>query len=147
MLTNNDFNNIMSMAKKFEDMSTIVLPANGGKINRNLSSTSSNDEFILNIERGRINLKKVKYQTRHKSTNTPLIRIDTTGPRHQNPDGEYIECPHIHIYKENYGDKWAFPLDKNLFTDTDNLSNLLKDFLIYFNVEEIPGILYMETLA
>ena len=41
MLTNNDFNNIMSMAKKFEDMSTIVLPANGGKINRNLSSIPS----------------------------------------------------------------------------------------------------------
>lgn len=143
MLSTTEFNTLLGKIKVFEDTSPIVLD---GKINRHLKSTTSNDDFVLNIDRGRINLNKVKYQGRHKSTNTIMLRIDTAGPRHQNPDGEYIDCPHIHIYKENYGDKWAFPLDKNIFQNQSNLSNLLMDFLLYFNVENIPKILYMESL-
>ncbi|MGX4600293.1 DUF6978 family protein [Faecalimicrobium sp. JNUCC 81] len=147
MLTQDDFTQLMQHFKTFEDNSPIVLPDDGGKIARNLHSKNSNDQFILNIERGRIDLKKVKYQTRDKATNTVLLRIDTKGPRHLNPDGEFIECPHIHIYKENYGDKWAIPLDATIFSDFCNLSNLLRDFLIYFNVQDIPTILSVEKMV
>ncbi|SCI82388.1 Uncharacterised protein [uncultured Clostridium sp.] len=147
MLTKEEFNILLKKAKVFEDNSPIVLPNNGGKITRNLKSSSSNDEFILNIDRRKIDLSKIKYQTRHSRTNSIMLRIDTKGPRHQNPDGEYIECPHMHIYRENWGDKWAFPLDPNIFSNVSNLSNLLKEFLIYFNVQDIPNILYMESLV
>lgn len=146
MLTANEFNEIMSMTKKFEETSTIVIPDRGKKLNKSLYSPSTKDKFILNIDRGRINLKKVKYQARHENSNTLLLRIDTAGTVHFNPDGERIIGPHIHIYKEGFGDKWAFPLEKTIFTDVENLSNLLKDFLVYFNVENIPGIIYTETL-
>ncbi|MEG2789113.1 MAG: hypothetical protein RR942_14975 [Romboutsia sp.] len=146
MLTAEEFNTLLNKIKRFEDNSPILLPNNGGKITRHLNSSTSSDEFILNIDRRKIDLMKIKYQARHKRTNSIMLRIDTKGPRHQNPDGEYIECPHIHIYRENWGDKWAFPLDPSTFSNISNLSALLKDLLIYFNVQDIPNILYMETL-
>lgn len=147
MLTEYDFNNLMQQLKKFEDDSPIRIPDDGGKITRNLHSENSHEQFILNIERGRIDLKKVKYQARDKATNTVLLRIDTKGPRHLNPDGQFIECPHIHIYREKYGDKWAMPLDSSIFSDFNDLGKLLKDFLIYFNVQDIPDILSVEKMV
>ncbi|MEG2353727.1 MAG: hypothetical protein RSB70_03685 [Clostridium sp.] len=144
MLSQVDYDNIMKSLKSFEDKSIINL-SDKKKINRILKSQSSNDSFILNIDRGTINIRKIKYQTRHNSTNTILLRIDTHGPRHQNPDGEYIDCPHIHIFKEHCDDKWAYPLDSNIFKNPNDFLELLKDFLIYFNVKDIPDIINLET--
>ena len=147
MLVQDDFDILMGSSKYFNDNSAIIIPDNGGKINRYIYSENSKDQFVLNIERGRIDLRKVKYQTRDKSTNTVLLRIDTKGPRHLNPDGNFVECPHMHIYRENYGDKWALPLDSSIFSDSDNLGNLLRDFLIYFNVQDIPTIFSVEKMV
>lgn len=146
MISEKKFENILKTKKFLEDNSAIVLPNKGGKIKRYIRSLSGKDGFILNIERGKIKLSKVKYQTRSKITNDILLRVDTNGPRHQNPDGEFINCPHIHIYKEGYGDKWAYKLDNNIFKDDSNLAQLLRDFLNYFNIESIPNIIYSESL-
>lgn len=149
MLSQIEADLLINEAKYFEDMSNIILMADKTKIEKILKSTNSNEEFLLNIERGRIDLKKVKYQTRYKRTNSILLRIDTSGTRHFNPDGEFVPCPHIHIYKEGagpLGDKWAYPLDPKYFSDIDNLPQLLKDFLLYFNVKEIPVIMSEERL-
>lgn len=140
MLTNEEFERLLSENKVFEDQSSICIPGKGGKIKRELKSRFTDNKFILNIERGRIDLSKVKYQTRHIEKNCVLLRIDTKGPRHQNPDGEFIECPHIHIYKDGWGDKWAKPLDPNIFKNTTNLDELLRDLLLFFNVNNIPNI-------
>jgi hypothetical protein len=147
VLTEEEFNRLFNACKFFEDTSCIVIPDNGGKLQRNIRSKNSKEQFILNIERGRIDLKKVKYQTQEKLSHTILIRIDTKGPRHINPDGSFVECPHIHIYKENYCAKWAYPLDSSKFSDFNNLSTLLKEFLIYFNVEDIPTIFSVEKIV
>src|SRR5690554_440807 len=69
----------------------------------------SNDKFQIDVQRKSLNIKKCTYQTRYKKFIT-LLRIDIEGPAHQNPDGTEIPCPHIHIYKEGYDDKWAYPL-------------------------------------
>lgn len=140
---------LIGESKVFEDTSTILIKASKAKLNKVLKGKNSNEEYFLNIERGRIDISKVKYQTRHKKTNAILLRIDTSGPRHLNPDGVFIPCPHIHIYKEgagHLGDKWAYPLDEKYFTDVNNFSQLLKDFLIYFNVDHIPVIMSEERL-
>jgi hypothetical protein len=143
-LTNSEFETLRNMKKGFEDNDPIIIPDQGGKINRTLQSKISEERFLLQIERGRINLKKVKYQAMYQAT--VLLRIDLTGPRHCNPDGEFIECPHIHIYSEKYGDKWAYPLENFISYEDENLSTLLQNFLVYFNVEEIPRILSVEKL-
>jgi len=56
---------------------------------------------------------------------------------HRNPDNTEVACPHLHVYREGYGDKWAMPLD-DLFADTTDLMNLLEDFMRYCNIIEPP---------
>ena len=137
--------NLLTELKRFEDTSTIIMSDKHRKHTRKLIGTSS--DFILDIRNGNIELSKVKYQARHSYTNTILLRIDTSsGGRHINPDGTLIECPHIHIYQEGYGDKWAYPLDTSIFSDINDITAILKDFLNYFHVENIPRIFYSPKL-
>jgi len=47
----------------------------------------------------------------------PILRLDILGPPHTNPDGDFpfagqqIDCPHIHIAHEVFGDTIAYPLN------------------------------------
>jgi len=68
-----------------------------------------------------------------------LLRLDVDGPPHQNPDGEEMPSPHLHVYREGYGDKWAVPVPAE-FTDTSDLVCTLRDFMKYCNVQECPSI-------
>lgn len=145
-MTNEEYEILMKYDKTFIDNSIIKIPNLGKKISRILKSEESSDEFILNIDRGRIELEKIKYLSRHSTTNTILLRLDTHGPRHINPDGEFIPTPHLHRYVEGYGDKWTEPLDKNYFGDITDLADLLKKFLELLNVVNIPDILYVKSL-
>ena len=51
----------------------------------------------------------------------------------------YVPCPHLHIYREGYGVKWAYPVPSD-FTNTTDLVRTLQDFLRYCKVEDIPPI-------
>jgi hypothetical protein len=66
-----------------------------------------------------------------------LLRLDIDGPPHVNPDGVEVPSPHLHVYREGYGDKWAEPAPAD-FSDTSNLPRTLEDFLKYCKVERIP---------
>ncbi|NQU21722.1 MAG: hypothetical protein HQ567_10595 [Candidatus Nealsonbacteria bacterium] len=68
-----------------------------------------------------------------------MLRLDVDGPPHQNPDGEEMPSPHLHVYREGYGDKWAVPVPAE-FTDTSDLVCTLRDFMKYCNVQECPSI-------
>ncbi len=140
MLTKDEFDNLRIENKEFSDGRKLCISSEHCKVQRELKSVFTDNKFILTIERGRIDFLKIKYQTRRSQTNEVLLRIDTKGPRHINPDGEIIECPHIHIYREGWGDKWAQPLNPEIFKDTSDLVILLKDFLNYFGVINIPCI-------
>ena len=80
-----------------------------------------------------------------------MIRLDINGSPHTNPDtdtvpvdflegfnGETIESPHIHLYVEGFMDKWAIPVPKNTFTDTNDLYRTLHEFFDYCKVTEPP---------
>lgn len=69
-----------------------------------------------------------------------MLRLDIEGPAHLNPDGNEIQCPHIHIYKEGYQLKWAYPLNQHIKTNTDDLFQVLIDFLKYNNVQKDDNI-------
>jgi hypothetical protein len=69
-----------------------------------------------------------------------LFRIDIEGPPHTNPDSTEVPCPHIHIYKEGYDDKWAYPLASEINTNTDDLVQVLIDFLEYNNIHNPPKV-------
>ena len=54
------------------------------------------------------------------------------------PDGEVIVGPHLHVYRENYGDKWAYPLPPGKFENLDDLYQTFDDFMTECNVVEPP---------
>lgn len=69
-----------------------------------------------------------------------LMRLDLDGPPHRNPDGEEIPCPHLHVYREGDGDKWAVPVPGVRFGDTQDLFSAFEAFMDHCNVTRRPKI-------
>lgn len=114
-------------------------PPLGGAISIPLTSRDKRENFSLDISRGQINLYRGKYQNRTRQV-IVLVRLDFGGPPHRNPDGEEIPCPHIHIYREGYGDKWAYPAPSGEFPNVNDLQETIYDFMKFCNVVDFPSI-------
>jgi len=114
-------------------------PYAGETLNLELQSPDKRGAFHLDITRGRIDVSKVTFQNRSRQV-IILIRLDIAGPPHRNPDGQDIACPHLHLYKEGFGDKWASPVLATEFGDTSDLWKILHDFLRYCNITLPPHI-------
>jgi hypothetical protein len=93
-----------------------------------LVATDRTEDFLLDVTRSRIDLGKVTYQNRGRAV-VVLLQLDINGPSHHNPDGIQIACPHLHIYREGFGDKWAFPLPEGKFANLDEITQILSDFM------------------
>lgn len=74
-------------------------------------------------------------------TSIVLIRLDLAGTTHRNPDGELIPCPHLHRYKEGFGDRWAMPIPEDLFKQVDNIIATMYDFADYCHVVQLPQVI------
>ncbi len=116
-----------------------VFPVIGGAIEVPLTSVNRRENFLLDIARGRINLSKVTYQKRTRTV-VILARLDIDGPPHENPDGQEIPCPHLHIYREGYADKWAVPAPIVTFPRTTHLWDSLEDFMVFCRITQTPFI-------
>lgn len=114
-------------------------PGLGGKISVPLNSSDKRESFMLDVSRGRIDLLKGTYQNRARQV-VVLVRLDFGGPPHRNPDGEEIVCPHLHLYREAFGDKWAVPIPIGRFSNIADLWQTLHDFMKYCNIIEPPNI-------
>jgi len=150
ILTQNEFEILHSMEKIKKDDIEYKIPYNG-KINIPIVSQNNKEEFLLDISRRIINLKKVKYQNRCRKC-IPLIRLDINSSHHRNPDNQEIDGTHLHIYREGYGLGSAYELDKinaiyskeifqineNIFKELDNMQQTLLDFIEYCNIVEKP---------
>jgi hypothetical protein len=54
---------------------------------------------------------EIRLHLRTQKDNVGLCRIDAA-PYHPNPDGtELRDTPHMHVYREGYGLRWAEPID------------------------------------
>lgn len=116
---------------------TYAFPDFGGNLEVPLKSEDGRESFALNIKRKKIVLYAT-FQTRARES-IVLARLDF-GARHKNPDGEEIGAPHLHIYKEGYGDKFAYEVPKGMLKDPEDAWQCLLDFLKYCNVEELTNI-------
>jgi len=140
MLTQKQIDDLLVVAKKLKSMERIDFPSTGSSIALDATDTDGREIFLIDVQRkGRIKLTKCTYQERYHSTEI-LLRLDIDGPIHDNPDGESIPCPHLHIYKEGFAAKWAYPLPVGKFGDTTDLVRTLIDFLKYCGVEQVPDI-------
>lgn len=137
-LTQGDADALMKMDKHAGDALVRDYPEPGAKLTAPLVAASGREEFLLDVTRGRISLK-VSHQTRcHKTV--VLVRLDLMGASHRNPDGSEISSPHIHLYREGYDDKWAYPVSPAHFQDLGDLFRTLQDFMRYCNISRPPTI-------
>lgn len=136
MISQAEADALFQMQKARMDNSVHDFPLPGENVMVSLQSTDGRERFILDVSRGKIEIKKATYQSRYHKV-IILTRLDLFGPPHTNPDGTIVECPHIHKYKEGYGDKWAYTLPET-FTKTDSLMQVLDEFMDYNNVIERP---------
>lgn len=114
-------------------------PDFGGQLSIDLINQQEKEDFILNYTRGNIKLEKRNHLIRSRKI-IVLARLDLDGPPHRNPDGEEIEPRHLHLYREGYADKWAFPVPDNVFSNLDDAYQTLEDFMRYCNIIEFPRI-------
>ncbi|MCR8961619.1 hypothetical protein O0550_00145 [Brevibacillus halotolerans] len=142
MLTQQQADNLLQAAKTLINCTHINFPKPGDSLTLEAETSTGNDSFLLDINRkGKISLSKCTLQNRHMRT-IILLRVDLVGPPHTNPDLQEIPCPHIHIYREDYMDKWAYPLPEIMPTNISDLGQVLLDFLKYNNITNVPLITY-----
>jgi len=141
-LTQKEADFLFKMEKYCYDDSLHEFPDSGGYLRIPLKSKDTYENFMLDISRGRIELQKYTFQNRAKKT-VVLVRLDLGGSPHRNPDGMEIPCLHVHLYREGYDDKWAYPLPED-FSDPANIWNTLEEVLQYCNIIKKPNIQYNE---
>ena len=104
-----------------------------------LQSPDKREQFLLDIRRGRIDLLKGTYQSRARQV-VVLVRLDFGGAPHRNPDGQEIGSPHLHLYREGFGDKWAVAVPIEHFPRTSDLWRTFEDFMRYCHITMPPFI-------
>ena len=114
-------------------------PGLGGGVSIPLTSIDKREQFMLDLRRGRINLAKGSYQNRGRRV-VPLVRLCFGGSPHVNPDGREVGAHHLHLYREGYGDKWAFPIPGDRFTDLGDSWRTFQDFLGFCNIVQPPNV-------
>lgn len=138
-LTQAEADALIAMEKHRVNEDRSDFPMGGQSLILPLQSTDRREQFLLDVSRGRIDLLKVKMQNRGRQV-VVLVRLDLGGAPHRNPDGEEMLPPHLHVYREGYGDKWATPIPSDRFRSTGDLWVTLEDFMRFCNIIEPPHI-------
>ena len=130
---------LIQMEKRRSDDRTTLFPAPGERLTVSLTSLDKRENFNLDITRAQIKLTKATYQNRARQA-IMLMRLDLDGPPHRNPDGTEIPCPHLHTYREGFGDKWAVPAPPNRYPDVADLFGTYQAFMAHCNITDPPRI-------
>jgi len=130
---------LIVMEKHCVETKTWLFPEPGGRLSVELASPDKRENFILDITRAQIKLTKATYQNRARQA-IILMRLDLDGPPHRNPDDQEIPCPHLHVYREGYADKWAVPAPFDRYPDVQDLFSTFEAFMRHCNITEPPQI-------
>ena len=138
-LTQVEYDFIMSQEKVFDDLdSTIHLGPAPIQWVKQINATINKEIFLLDFYRGSFELAKYTINKRYRQT-IVLLRYDNGG-RHTNPDGLKFEGSHIHLYKEGYNDKFAFPISEIGLVETDSMEVVFNKIMHFCNIKRIPNI-------
>ena len=138
-LTQNEADRLLELVKLCQDEGKYLFDTISPSLRFPLKSEDGHEDFMLDVYNGRIELSKYTYNHRARKA-IVLARLDIAGPPHRNPDDEEIDCPHLHLYKEGYADKWAYPVSEHSFSDPDDAWQLFQEFMDFCNVKEKPNI-------
>lgn len=136
-LSQSDADALLRMEKIRANSDFVAFPDLGGRIEVPLVSRDYRESFSLDVNRKRIALT-TGYQTRGRQS-IVLARLDFAAP-HRNPDGAEIGVPHLHLYREGYGDRWAYPIPADMLSEPGNARQVLQDFMTYCQIVEVPSI-------
>lgn len=136
-LSQSDADALLCMDKVRINDDRIIFPDLGGRIEVPLASRDHREAFSLDINRKRISLK-TGYQTRGRQT-LILARLDFAAP-HRNPDGSEVGVPHLHLYREGFGDRWAYAVPQGVLSAPDDARRVLQDFMSYCHIVDTPNI-------
>ena len=134
-----DADALIAMHKQRVDDKRWLFPAEGGRLVIPLTSPDKRENFMLDVTRGRIKLTKVSYQNRGRQA-VILMRLCLGGAPHRNPDDQELPCPHLHIYREEFGDKWAVLAPLDIYPATGDLFSTFEAFMRHCNVTEPPDV-------
>lgn len=130
---------LIAMEKHRASEERVDFPMGGQSLAMPLQSPDKREHFLLDLSRARIDLLKVKMQNRGRQVMV-LVRLDLGGAPHRNPDGEEIPVPHLHVYREGFGDKWAVAVPPDRFPATADVWQTLEDFMRFCNISQPPHI-------
>lgn len=127
---------LMEQDKIFEDPITpIQLGPAPLQWVRQINSLTSKEVFLLDFYRGSFELSKYTINKRYRQT-VIMLRYDNDG-RHTNPDGVFFEGAHVHLYREGFNDKFAFPISKMNVSSTDTIEEIFKKILHFCNIKQM----------
>ncbi len=138
-LTQDEADKLVAMEKRAVDEKEWLFPAPGDRVAIPLTSLDKRESFMLDVTRAQIKLTKATYQHRARAA-IILLRLDLDGPPHRNPDGGEVPCPHLHIYREGFGDKWAIPAPVARYANTLDLFSTFEAFMQQCNIIDPPKI-------
>lgn len=137
MLTQSEANQLIGMTKRFvHPPPTITIPP-GADDTYELAGPGDREKFLLDVWRGTIRLSKLRFQNRVR-TAIVLVRLDVDGAPHTNPDGGSLPGTHLHLFREGYDDRWAYPVDPALFTLVSDPGTTFQEFCPFCKIEAPP---------
>lgn len=138
-ITQTEYDFLMKQDKVFDDTaSPVKLGPAPIQWSRKINSTSSKEIFLLDFYRGDFELSKYTINKRYRQT-VIMLRYDNGG-RHTNPDGVTFEGRHVHLYKEGFNDKFAFPVSEIGVNDTDTMETVFNKIMHFCNINRLPNI-------
>lgn len=139
-LTQAEADALLALEKRRADKDKWDYPGRGSEIRIPLISTDKRESFLLRLYRSQCTLtRRGTYQTLCRKI-VILARLDFCGRPHTNPDGKQIGPTHLHLYREGFGDKFAFPVPGDYFSNLQDLWQTLEDFMRFCNIVEPPDI-------
>tara|TARA_R110002124_G_scaffold56746_2_gene159775 strand:- start:146 stop:583 length:438 start_codon:yes stop_codon:yes gene_type:complete len=138
-ITQSDFNNIIKEEKIFSDLiHPLELSPAPISWTREIKAINSKNIYLLDFYRGSFELTRYTYNKRYRQS-LILLRYDSRG-RHTNPDGVTFDGPHVHIFREGFNDKFAYPISDLNIEDTNSIDEVLDKLLQFCNVIKRPVI-------
>lgn len=136
-LTQREADGLIAMEKHCVEDKEWLFPGPGERLAIPLHSVDKRETFVLDVTRAQIKLTQATYQNRARQV-VILMRLDLDGPPHRNPDEQEIPCPHLHTYREGYGDKWAIAAPASIYTNPSDLFSTFEAFMTHCNVTRAP---------
>ena len=138
-ITQAEADQLIAMEKLRAEDKEWLFPNQGERLAIPLVSSNKRESFVLSVTRVQIKLTKASYLNLARKS-IVLMRLDLDGAPHRNPDGIEIPCPHLHIYREGFGDKWAMPAEVDRYRDTRDLYSTRWTFMGHCNIVKPPRI-------